>query len=355
MNKIEIEAKEALDKVIKKSRVHLYKPIQIAEILYRDRVHADIDLNNLETYRTKSRIWRDSICNKFVGRSSTSSARFQDNLFDENAIPPRFLSVLGDINRKDGIVESHIYKSFSEKLFQMDIALDYCLKSSYSSFKLKKFIDLFWEEAGLKRSIDKIFEIVVYALFETIVVASGIKVSIFADEEKKKILSDFEEFSTKILGFDSKYSMSTDAHFFRVGVTNAADRGLDIFANFGSVIQVKHLTLSTEVAQDIVGTLTSNRVVIVCRNAESHVIESLLNQIGWKSRIQSIVTIEELCNWYDKALVGSYSDKLAKPLMQHLVDEIKLEFPSVANSDFKDFIEERGYKKNQNKDWKFFE
>jgi hypothetical protein len=149
--------------------------------------------------------------------------------------------------------------------------------------------------------------------------------------------------------------MSTDAHFFRVGVTNAADRGLDIFANFGSVIQVKHLTLSTEVAQDIVGTLTSNRVVIVCRNAESHVIESLLNQIGWKSRIQSIVTIEELCNWYDKALVGSYSDKLAKPLMQHLVDEIKLEFPSVANSDFKDFIEERGYKKNQNKDWKFFE
>lgn len=28
------EAKEALDKVIKKGRVHLYKPIQIAEILY---------------------------------------------------------------------------------------------------------------------------------------------------------------------------------------------------------------------------------------------------------------------------------------------------------------------------------
>lgn len=28
------EAKEALDTLIKKSRVHLYKPIQIAEILY---------------------------------------------------------------------------------------------------------------------------------------------------------------------------------------------------------------------------------------------------------------------------------------------------------------------------------
>ena len=39
-----LEAKQALDKVIAKARVHLYKPIQIAEILYRDRVEGDIDL-----------------------------------------------------------------------------------------------------------------------------------------------------------------------------------------------------------------------------------------------------------------------------------------------------------------------
>ena len=48
------QAKKALDTVITKSRVHLYKPIQIAEILYRDRVYGDIDLLNLEDYRTKS-------------------------------------------------------------------------------------------------------------------------------------------------------------------------------------------------------------------------------------------------------------------------------------------------------------
>lgn len=35
-------AKLQLDTVIKKARVHLYKPIQIAEILYRDRVSGDI-------------------------------------------------------------------------------------------------------------------------------------------------------------------------------------------------------------------------------------------------------------------------------------------------------------------------
>ena len=49
------EAKHALDKVLRKSRIHFYKPIQIAEILYRDRKFGDIDLLKLDDYRTKSR------------------------------------------------------------------------------------------------------------------------------------------------------------------------------------------------------------------------------------------------------------------------------------------------------------
>ena len=48
-------AKDQLDTVIRKARVHFYKPIQIAEILHRDRIEKDIDLENLETYRTPSR------------------------------------------------------------------------------------------------------------------------------------------------------------------------------------------------------------------------------------------------------------------------------------------------------------
>ena len=79
-------AKQCLDKVVKKARVHFYKPIQIAEILYRDRVECDIDLDDIETYRTNSRKWRDEVCLKLLGRTSTSSAKFQDNLFEESLI-----------------------------------------------------------------------------------------------------------------------------------------------------------------------------------------------------------------------------------------------------------------------------
>lgn len=58
-------AKKALDSIIKKSRVHLYKPIQIAEILYHARTQTTIDLSNIETYRTRSKKKKISNCRHF--------------------------------------------------------------------------------------------------------------------------------------------------------------------------------------------------------------------------------------------------------------------------------------------------
>lgn len=86
-----VQAKAALDAVIKKSRVHLYKPIQL----------------ELEDYRTKSKRWRDDVCQVLLGRVCTSSAKFQDDLFNETAIPPVLINELGKENRRtNGGVEA---------------------------------------------------------------------------------------------------------------------------------------------------------------------------------------------------------------------------------------------------------
>lgn len=120
------EAKNALDRIIEKSRVHLYKPIQIAEILYRARIDDSLNLLDLEQYRTKSKKWRDEISLPLLGRICTSSAKFQDNLFDANAIPPEILNVLGKENiRTNGAVEAYIYRLFSTKHNQLSNALKY--------------------------------------------------------------------------------------------------------------------------------------------------------------------------------------------------------------------------------------
>lgn len=341
------EAKEALDKVIKKARVHLYKPIQIAEILFQDRTQNDIDLNNLETYRIKSRRWRDVVCINLLGRTSTSSVRYQDDLFNANAIPPIALNTLGIINRqKNGIVEKYIYDKFIERYSQMSSGLAYCRDNNRKTFSLHNFLNLFWEEPGLRRSIDKIYEIIVYSLFSTLVEQIEVTITVSYNKDKKLILKEFEDFSKKVICISSEISeYSTLAQINRVGVTNAADRGLDMWANFGPAIQIKHLSLDESLAEEIVSSVSSDRIVIVCKDSEEKTIISLLTQIGWKSRIQSIVSENELIEWYEKALRGKFGSLIGDKLLDTLREEIVNEFPSSDNLDFMDFYRGRGYDK----------
>ena len=261
----------------------------------------------------------------------TSSSKFQDNLFDDNAIPPTIIEVLGRENReKNGAVEAYIYRLFSNKHSQLEEALNYCLNATKEDFMVKHFIDSFWNEPGLKRSLDKIYEIIVYALFSTLVDTLGLKVEVSIDDSKAKLLCEFEDFAKKVMSLDvDNLSHIQDAKVYRVGVTNAADRGLDMYSNWGPAIQIKHLSLDVELAKNIVDSVSSDKVIIVCKDAEKDVIVSLLTQIGWRNHIQSIVTENDLINWYEKALRGQYSELMGKILLSTLCEEIALEFPSV--------------------------
>lgn len=347
------EAKQSLDKVIDKARVHLYKPIQIAEILYRDRIEKDINLSDLSTYRTISKKWRDVISLKFIGRTSTSSARYQDDIFNDNAIPPNVLTVLGKENRsKKGVVEAYIYKKFEQRLSQMSTGVNYCSNHDKTSFKLDEFLSLFWNEPGLKRSIDKIYEIVVYSLFSALVEALEVSVEVSLNPAKADILKEFEDFAKRVIQLSSRQtSVKLKARINRVGVTNAADRGLDMWANFGLAIQIKHLSLTEELAENIVSSVSADRIVIVCKDTEQKIIVSLLTQMGWKSRIQSIVTETDLLNWYEKALRGKYAKTIGDKVLKKLMEEIIVEFPVTDNVEFLTFIKKRGYNKINDKNW----
>ena len=338
-------AKQALDSLIKKARVHLYKPIQIAEILHRDRTIGDIDALNKETYRNKSKTWRDVVCNQFLGRTSSSSQKYQDDLFNDNAIPPVILNTLISVNRSySGAVEAYIYERFATRFTQMNAGLDYCRTHTTEDFVLVDFINLFWQEAGLRRSIDKIYEMVVYALFSSLVQAMDVYVEIGFNPERGDILKQFSEFSKKVLGLTvDTPKIRHLAHVHRVGVTNAADRGLDMWSSFGVAIQIKHLSLTEELAEGIVQTVSSDRIVVVCKDAEQKLIVSLLNQLGWRAKIQSIITESELVAWYEEALRGEYASQTANAVLKALTEEIQIEFPATNLQEWNLFINERGY------------
>lgn len=339
-------AQDALDKVINKTRVHFYKPIQIAEILYRARIFKDIDLNKLETYRKESKAWRNKVTKILVGRTSTSSAKYQDNLFEQNALPPELISILGKENIKtSGSIEKYIYQKFLNKLDDLNSALAYCKDTPYQDFELFKFLEMFEQKPGLKRSVDKVYEIVVYALFASLIKTMGIEINISVKDPNNPILSEFDDFSQKVLGVDFKnIQESYPAKIFRVGVTNAADRGLDMWGNFGLAIQIKHLSLSEQLAESVVGSISADRIVIICKDAEEKIILSILNQIGWRGRIQSIITFADLNKWYGRALKGESAQKLGNIILNAIGEQIKIEFPSTSDDKEKsDFFDERDY------------
>lgn len=337
--------KQALDTVIRKSRVHLYKPIQIAEILFHHRAEPGWDLKDLESYRNISKRWRDEVSLLLVGRRSTSSQKYQDNVFEANAMLPDLLAQLGSLNKKrNGFVEAYIYKALEDRLSSVRDVEEYIESSTADTFSLKRLVSFFQTTSGLRRSVDKMYEISVYALFTTIVRALQARVTLEIGNKDEEILKDFALFVKMVLGIDAKETkLVSPAALYRVGVTNAADRGLDIWANFGPAIQVKHLTLTAELMEDIVDDTMADKIVIVCVDTEKKQIESLLKQVGWDNRIQGIVTMDDLDDWYKLCLSKKHRNNLGINLLRDVRREFDAEFPS--SKEIKPFIKSRGYDK----------
>jgi len=340
-----MKSKAALDKIINKSRVHLYKPVQIAEILYHYRKGDRIDLRDVESYRNVSKKWRDEVTKRLVGRISTSSQKFQDNLFEGNAIPPAALKELGEFNkRNNGIVEVYIYRRLQQRLAMVLSALEYIEKSGVNKFKLSEFLSRFIEEPGLKRSVDKVYEITVYALFNTLVRALKVEISTTIRNPDKQMLGDFSKFLKIVVGLGKdKTSVTLPAKLFRVGVTNAADRGIDMWGNFGPAVQVKHISLSEDLAEDVVENLTADKIIIVCLDGEDKVIKKITNQLPFSGRIQGIITLSDLEDWYKLCLSSKYRKKLGAQLLADMVREFDFEFP--VSNEMEPFLKERRYDK----------
>jgi len=337
------QAKAKLDKVINKGRVHFYKPFQIAEILRRHRTGEVENLLDLESYKNPSRRWRDDVSNILVGRSSNSSARYQDDVFNDNACPPEALSVLGGYNKStNGEVEAYIYRMFEAKVSSIGAILALIRNATTDTFDLASLVETFERRPGLKRSIDKVFEITVYALFSTVVRALRLQVSLSVGNADKKLIEDFGDFLEKVVGLKKgTTSIVLNASLFRLGSTNAADRGLDMVANFGPAIQVKHLTLDADAIADICDGLTADRIVIVCKDTEVRVVDAVIMQLGLSDRLQGLVTFGDLQAWYKVCLSPQNRGNLGESLLKDFIREFSNEFPSLDG--LEKFMTERKY------------
>ena len=201
------EAKDWLDKIINQSRTRYYKPIQVAEVLHRSRVYRNIDVSQLESYRIKSRTWRNEVCTRLLNQTSSSSLDYQDAIWNNpQQMPSNILEILDRENKNySGIVERYIYARFIEKQDKI-VAIIEKIKLASSEpkkFYLSEVLALFEKKTGMKRSIDKSYKIITYSLFETIVTGLEAKITIKIPPEKLELLEEFASLAKVLLNLDT--------------------------------------------------------------------------------------------------------------------------------------------------------
>ena len=165
----------------------------------------------------------------------------------------------------------------------MEKGLHYVLCANRSNFVVKDFVDGFIHNAGLSRSIDKVFEMLVYALFSTLLEELDVQISVGFGNVNTEILQEFSDFTQKVLGLSERVlNRQQQAKVYRVGTTNAADTGLDMWANFGVAVQIKHMSLEPHKTKEISSNISADRIVIVCKDAEKTFLCRCLSNLAVK-------------------------------------------------------------------------
>ena len=114
--------------------------------------------------------------------------------------------------------------------------------------------------------------------------------------------------------------------------------------NFGTIIQVKHLSLSEELAEEITDNISADKIILICLDGEKELIEKIINQTSFGNRIQGIITFSVLNEWYKMCFSKKYKNILGIQILEDLVMEFNNEFPT--SSEIDSFLQERKYDKS---------
>jgi len=322
------EAKKKLDHVISISRVEMYKPIQVAEVLVNARESKGIDLSRVETYRVRSRQWRDAVTLELFNKRSTSSARFQDDLWNESAVPPAAMTALGKVNSTSKIVEAYIYHFVAEKNRDLAAARTTLSKLRNAS-ELKDVLEAF-ASSDLTSSADRLFEILATAVFRCELHQSGYTIQV-----DRTPVSSLTTSADALVDLVSRKPVPLQVG--RLGHTNAADGGLDIWTNFGVVVSVKRRTLTKFLLEQILQDTTIGELHIVCLDIEP-AANTVLKKLKTQGRGITVTLAADLLNSVQNLLA---TPKTRTDLLSDLIHSFDKEFPMAQT--LSHFLETRGY------------
>lgn len=332
------ELRRVEDEIIEKSHGQSFKAVHLAEILFRDRTTpGGLDLRDRESYRCASRRWRDEICARLIGTTSSSNTAWQDVLLPRWA-PAKTLAELAAENRRlKGAIEADIYRRIAGvRLAIARLAADLD-RPDTGKFVLAAFLRHVRSEPVLQRVIGRVYEIVAFAVLDTLVEALNVQVRIELPAKRAELLNDEGRFmSTVLRTAPAAPPLRMAGRMSRVGVAHAADGGVDLISNFGFRGQVKHAVLKRARIETLVGPAADLVDVLICRSVVAGRGDTPVDDA-------TVITEADLVTWSDRIAGGAFGTAAAAGLRKRIAVELRREFPGCQSDAFPLFLCERGY------------
>jgi hypothetical protein len=253
--------------------------------------------------------------------------RFQDDLWNASAMPPEALNALANANSKHQ-VEEYIYQHVYAKSSQM-IEIRKVLDQVQTLSDIQSIFDLF-NTPGLRSSADRLFEVFALSVLQTQIEKSDFTFTLSGNSDSVKGIT-----GKKLISIAE--GQGNDLELAKMGHTNAADAGLDIWTNFGVVVSVKNYNLDEDLFLKVLSDTPVGLLVVICETVSKNVEKELLKYSN--NRPVVLITRGEL---FEDAGTLLASSDLAKVFVNKLISFYDKEFPLTVT--LENFMAKRNYR-----------
>jgi hypothetical protein len=166
-----------------------------------------------------------------------------------------------------------------------------------------------------------------------------VQVMTTASAKGLQLVADDETLLAAVLGMPKgKPKQIVAGRLSRLGLTSAADGGVDIVSNFGFIAQVKHAALDDHHLLKLYGAVQIAGMTVVCRS-----VTFSSSSGSDRPNTALVITEDDLIRWSDRIVRGDFGLGAAEYLCESLALELRREFPACDPVDFAAFMTERGY------------
>jgi hypothetical protein len=201
-------------------------------------------------------------------------------------------------------------------------------KSNTTTFNLPVFLDNCQRHELFKRKIDKVYEIIVYSFFETLINHLNTQIRTEFDRDAIQLIKDIGIAQNLFFNLDKKTVQLLPADNSCLGSgTRKKNKILQLRGGRYENIKVKYISLDTHIIPATTCNVLNEQILIVCKDSEKSKIRNIISHLGLLWNISTFISECTLIEWYHKCFTPKYIDSIGTALIKKFNVKFKKVFP----------------------------